>query len=1325
MVSLFAILRPFLILLMVALSAWAVDPLTTSVALSATSFSPAMGDVSTGKGVTSFGDVNGDGIADFAGYRRVYRGPLATPSAPVVDDPTQSLNLGTFVDLAIIPDLNGDGRDDLMLRLVDSSIPRVTYQVRASTSGGGAGAILFTVNFNAAGASITKIPTRMWVGDFTGDGRRDLAFYDDARGAILMVDGDGSGNWSGLTPSDTTKVSVLTLNGGAPFTGTLLVKVGNVDGDGDDDLTILTDGTLRDTAGVTATAGVVVVRRTTGATGASVQQVDGQGSRNVPSRGTVAGNTPIDLTVGDVDGDGAVEALAVVGYNPGSGAIPQSAALYRLGASPTKVAEVTPFTVDTAAWIVADVDGDDKADLYVVGDFSGNGVTAGVLTAAGTLSTGLANGTFVYSDSERLGYYNPPGNSQVRYRPTAVDLNGDGARQLTWVELRNQSATSFLRATPQLYAVEAVAFRQPTWQGQAQPWWFVLGKAAALTVYDGAQADYTITATGLTATKTGSVTMRAALDGTNDIDSDGDRDPSATYTLTPTATGSSRVATITARGGTSATFAYHVVPAISLAITGQTPTYAGEVGKPLTVQSTSGLAPLSFSATGATVVDNGAVAGSAVVANGSGGFSDLPRHTWTVTPAATGSLTIQVSETFGSTASITVNVVPAASLVLPSGSAAPTLGQAVQIAALNGGGSGHYTVATAISGTATVVAGSVFTTSNGLDLDNDTVLDYGQYFSVTPSATGAIVINLTQSSPFTATGSVTLAVDEPLGVRVAGQTSPYAGEVGLPLTVRVFDGAETGYTVAVSPATAATVAAGASFTRASGIDADGDGRNDAGRSYTVTPSSTTAFTVTAGDGEGRSASLSVQVVALLSTRIVGQSAPYALELGSSATLAVYRGQQPFTVTATGATVVAGVTFTAQDIDGTGQTANGQWFTVTPTATGTATVSAVDALQATSSLTITVAAPLPPEVLAVATPGLSATAVSLGQALTLIVHDGIGPYALNAPGAVVIATAAFTSAAGLDIDSDEDLDPGRRFLVIPTQVGTLTVTASDAAEGLVTTTFAVTALPAVTLAGPPFPLSSSDRTVFVAVCPGTPQGLSLLRSAFAGGAPTERRGFLWDALTQAFVESPTAPSGGFLPTQGWFVASRSALTLNFTGTPVPAPATLALRPGWNLIGIPPLQDGPTLRTSHLLGADTGEDFEVASATGAVLSGTGREDAIGVGAWWWDGAAYRKVTTLDSGVGYWIRNRFNDVVFVTRQAGDGSVGNRQVLRLAHRRLATDAETPPLPPGSGSGASAEPSAAEGSGCGSGSGLAGLLLALALALSVGWHRVWPAPRR
>jgi hypothetical protein len=78
--------------------------------------------------------------------------------------------------------------------------------------------------------------------------------------------------------------------------------------------------------------------------------------------------------------------------------------------------------------------------------------------------------------------------------------------------------------------------------------------------------------------------------------------------------------------------------------------------------------------------------------------------------------------------------------------------------------------------------------------------------------------------------------------------------------------------------------------------------------------------------------------------------------------------------------------------------------------------------------------------------------------------------------------------------------------------------------------------------------------------------------------------------------------------------------------------LVLRPGWNLVGVPPLSDGSARYTTHDWSA-----FQLFDSAGVNVTGANRDALIGTGAFLWDGVRYRSpITTLNSGVGYWIKN-----------------------------------------------------------------------------------------
>jgi hypothetical protein len=204
---------------------------------------------------------------------------------------------------------------------------------------------------------------------------------------------------------------------------------------------------------------------------------------------------------------------------------------------------------------------------------------------------------------------------------------------------------------------------------------------------------------------------------------------------------------------------------------------------------------------------------------------------------------------------------------------------------------------------------------------------------------------------------------------------------------------------------------------------------------------------------------------------------------------------------------------------------------------------------------------------------------------------------------------------------------------------------------------------------------------------------------AGRDPSSARAFAFDALLQRYVEYPDEPTGGLVPSSGVFIASRDDLGLSFDGTPAPIPYRIVLQPGWNFVGLPPLDDGGVIRrgsgwTSHFTLYDEGGDERTGESG----------DLIGDWAWWWDGAAYRQETTLLAGVGYWISNSATAPLVLHRTTG-GGLGSARAFALVGRG------TPPPPPADGAAPPAASSSGGSGGCGLGSGL-GVILMLGAGL-------------
>ncbi len=235
--------------------------------------------------------------------------------------------------------------------------------------------------------------------------------------------------------------------------------------------------------------------------------------------------------------------------------------------------------------------------------------------------------------------------------------------------------------------------------------------------------------------------------------------------------------------------------------------------------------------------------------------------------------------------------------------------------------------------------------------------------------------------------------------------------------------------------------------------------------------------------------------------------------------------------------------------------------------------------------------------------------------------------------------------------------------------------------------------------PPVPVSSGDKVVYTALGPGTSAGLEQVRAFLAGKTNSQARGFIWDAGAQAYVQVPTA---GWQPFDGVFLATREAATFDFNGNTTTLDFTLTLRPGYNFVCVPPLDDGGVVLVDHAFA-----DLALEDTDGAVIAGTTRDALIGTGAFAWDGTAYSQVDTLHTGTGYWIENASSPPVdLVLRRVSQQVQAAVATLPAARAIGARPRSAPPPPPG-GAGGGGNAGSGGGRACGVGSGLASLVLA------------------
>lgn len=360
---------------------------------------------------------------------RTNQGAFARP-VPLVE--------GTSVTARAMADLDGDGRTDLVFAAGGGSGPFVG--MRPGLPGGGFGparslfGLLDALTFVCDAYALT-------VGDFDGDGRRDVAL---PCGSFLRV-------------YLQTAPNVFTMERPG-FNGVQALTAIDVNGDGRDDLVVQGTPPGTDVGGLnawqvftrsgpgnwTALAQIPHGGDYAGPFAALVRDIDGDGRPDLVwvqqtfggraalawARATAAGfgatqttslpdGTWFDasIAIGDLDGDGHPD--VVFGGTDYAGSSPSILQVLRglpgggFGAPQTLPAGRLP-----GALAIADADGDGRADILVVRN-NGSGSTVGVLLQQ-------AGGGF---DAERGFEISAP--PSLPYRDmTLVDVNGDGLRDL-------------------------------------------------------------------------------------------------------------------------------------------------------------------------------------------------------------------------------------------------------------------------------------------------------------------------------------------------------------------------------------------------------------------------------------------------------------------------------------------------------------------------------------------------------------------------------------------------------------------------------------------------------------------------------------------------------------------------------------------------------------------------------------------------------------------------------------------------------------------------------------------------------------------------------
>jgi YVTN family beta-propeller protein len=250
-------------------------------------------------------------------------------------------------------------------------------------STGGVGAYSLTTALTPASAPLQPIPVGYYpapeaivAGDFTGDGRTDLAVANQSDNTVSVLLGNGDGTFQ---PQLTYAVG----------NGSDAIVAGDFTGDGQLDLAVVNPGTWPDFSG-------------------SVSVLLGNGDGTFRPQGTYAvGSDPVAIVAGDFTGDGHLD-LAVVNDNYfGTG--PGSVSVLLGNGDGTFQPQVT-FAVGTypRAIVAGDFTGDGRTDLAVAN------------SSDNTVSVLLGNGD---------GTFQPQVTYAVGNWPDAIvagDFTGDG-----------------------------------------------------------------------------------------------------------------------------------------------------------------------------------------------------------------------------------------------------------------------------------------------------------------------------------------------------------------------------------------------------------------------------------------------------------------------------------------------------------------------------------------------------------------------------------------------------------------------------------------------------------------------------------------------------------------------------------------------------------------------------------------------------------------------------------------------------------------------------------------------------------------------------------
>jgi hypothetical protein len=362
------------------------------------------------------GDLDGDGkpdlifVNDYEASLWIYQnigsnGTLAASSfaAPVKLPFNVPLGTDNLITVALA-DLDGDGRLDI----VTENYSAGTVSVIQNLSSPG---ILTSNSFGSRlDFEVGSLPASVAVADLDGDGRPDITVANFGDGTLSILRNMSTG---GLLTSNSFAAPITLATAG----GTAQVVARDIDGDGKVDLV---------TANYSTTSDAVSV----------FQNTSTPGNITFAPRVDLAGpdDSQEGLAVGDIDGDGKPD-LIVGSYRSANFSV------YRNIGSPGSITTgsfAVPVTFVESAQVhrggiaLADIDGDGKLDVAIVGEYSGSLYLYRNLSTPGSFTTSSLAAPVTTFDSGYNSTTVAIGDLDGDGRPDVVIANAYGNNLTVW-----------------------------------------------------------------------------------------------------------------------------------------------------------------------------------------------------------------------------------------------------------------------------------------------------------------------------------------------------------------------------------------------------------------------------------------------------------------------------------------------------------------------------------------------------------------------------------------------------------------------------------------------------------------------------------------------------------------------------------------------------------------------------------------------------------------------------------------------------------------------------------------------------------------------------